>query len=65
MVAVVRVTLEEMQNYQPPAEELAELEILKDEDIDFTEMPKFAQASWDKAMTPAQFKRHRQRWVEG
>ncbi len=58
-MAIVRVTLKEMQNYQPSARELAQLKALKDEDIDFTDMPKLTQEFWDKAMTPAQFKRYR------
>lgn len=63
-MAIIRMTMEEVLKHQPSQQQINQLHALKDEDIDFSEMPKFNQSFWEKAMTPAQFRAYRKNLKE-
>lgn len=58
-MAIIRKTLEQVLAMPINHAELERINAITDDEIDFSDMPPLTQADWDKAMTPAQFRKYR------
>lgn len=59
-MAIIRKTLEQVLATPINHAELERINAISDYDIDYSDIPPLTQADWDRAMTPAQFKKYRE-----